>query len=128
MAKKLQDQKYHQHTSLKAIILVIVCTIMTSTGQILWKVATKDLGGIYSIITNAPLIVGFICYAISALLLVLALREGALSVLYPFVALSFIWVTIASIFLFHEHVNIINWLGVIAIIIGVSLIGYGSTK
>ena len=65
-------------------------------------------------------------YAIGAMLLIVALRDGELSVLYPIIALSFVWVTLISIFLFHEYVSAYNWVGVAAILLGVSLIGYGS--
>jgi hypothetical protein len=47
---------------------------------------------------------------------------------YPFVALSFIWVSIASIFIFGEIMLLINWIGIVAIILGVTIIGYGSSK
>ena len=113
---------------LKPIILVICCTIFTSLGQILWKFGSKDISGIYSIITNVPILLGFLSYAIGAVLLIVALKYGDLSLVYPFVALSFIWVNIASIFLFNEAVSIINWIGVLIILLGVSLIGYGSGK
>ncbi len=128
--KPVNNKKQTKHTSFKAIILVILCTILTSTGQILWKLSTSKIEGfdIISLITNIPLMLGFISYALGAVLLIFALKEGELSVIYPFIALSFIWVTLTSIFLFHEHVSILNWAGITAILIGVSLIGYGSDK
>jgi uncharacterized membrane protein len=115
-------------TSIKSIMLVIICTILTSTGQILFKYSTSNLGSIHSIITNIPLLAGFIFYGLGAIVLILALREGELSILYPFIALSFVWVALLSIQLFGEHVSLINWLGIVGIIFGVSLIGYGSGK
>lgn len=115
-------------TDKKAIMLVITCTILTSIGQILFKYSTARMDSFYAIITNIPLILGLIIYLMASVLLIVALRSGHLSVLYPFVALSFVWVTLLSIFLFNEHVATHNWLGIIAIIIGVSLIGMGSSK
>jgi len=111
-----------------AIILVISCTILTSIGQILFKYSTGKLDSFHSIITNLPLIGGFFFYGIASIMLIMALRTGHLSVLYPFIALSFVWVTLLSIFLFGEHVAIHNWLGIAAIIVGVSLIGIGSSR
>jgi len=111
-----------------AIILVIICTIFTSVGQILMKLGTAKTGSILEIITNIPLILGFVAYGIGAVLLIISLKYGELSLVYPFIALSFIWVSIASIYLFNEHVSIINWLGLTAILLGVSMIGYGSGK
>ena len=94
----------------------------------MWKLGAGHITDFYSIITNIPLIGGFISYAIGAVFLIIAFKYGDLSLVYPFVALSFIWVNIASIFLFNEAVIIMNWMGVIGILIGVSLIGYGSRK
>ena len=130
-----QDNKnYRKHlaintdSNLKPIMIVIVCTILTSLGQILFKYATKNLNDFYSIITNIPLIAGFVSYALGAILLIIALKYGDLSMIYPFVALSFVWVTLLSIWLFSEHVSLANWIGIAAILIGVSAIGFGSKK
>jgi multidrug transporter EmrE-like cation transporter len=112
----------------KAIILVVICTIFTSLGQILMKIGSANTNSIIQIITNIPLILGFIAYGIGALLLIISLKYGELSLVYPFIALSFIWVSIASIYLFNEHVSLINWGGLTAIIIGVSFIGYGGEQ
>jgi multidrug transporter EmrE-like cation transporter len=130
--KNIEDNKnnkvINKKISLKPILLVILCTLFTSSGQILWKLASKNLNSFTSIITNVPLIIGFVCYGVGAILLIISLKYGDLSLVYPFVALSFIWVSIASIFLFNEFISIINWTGIAAIMLGVSLIGYGGSK
>ncbi|MGV8150725.1 MAG: EamA family transporter [Candidatus Woesearchaeota archaeon] len=112
----------------KAILLVITCTLFTSIGQILMKMGAAKTGSFFDVITNVPLILGFLSYGIGAVLLIISLKYGELSLVYPFIALSFIWVSILSIYLFNEHVSVWNWLGLTAILIGVSLIGYGSSK
>ena len=122
---KTKDSSY---TALRPIILVIVCTILTSSGQILWKMGAGHVDTLHNIITNIPLIAGFVSYGLGAILLIMALKYGDLSVVYPFIALSFIWVALLSIVIFHERISLINWLGIFIIIIGVSLIGYGSKK
>jgi multidrug transporter EmrE-like cation transporter len=126
-SKKANNNVDYKNNKL-AIILVIICTIFTSVGQILMKLGTAKTGSILEIITNVPLILGFVSYGIGAVLLIISLKYGELSLVYPFIALSFIWVSIASIYLFNEHVSIFNWLGLTAILIGVSMIGYGSGK
>ena len=119
-----------KNVNVKSIIIVIICTILTSIGQVFLKYGTKGMDSVsaYSLITNVPLIVGFLFYAMGAVLLIAALRNGQLSVLYPFISLSFIWVTFLSIILFSEHVSIFNWLGIASIILGVSFIGFGGEK
>ena len=113
---------------IKPILLVILCTLFTSTGQIFWKFSSNNLDSFISIITNVPLIVGFIIYGLGAILLIISLKYGELSIVYPFIALSFVWVSIASIILFDDTVSIINWAGIASIILGVSLIGYGGSR
>lgn len=127
MKKRKKANKIEKNNKM-AIILVIICTIFTSVGQILMKTGTERTGSIIEIITNIPLILGFISYGIGAVLLIISLKYGELSLVYPFIALSFIWVSIASIYLFNEHVSVFNWAGLTAIMLGVSLIGYGSGK
>jgi drug/metabolite transporter (DMT)-like permease len=109
----------------KPIIIVIACTLLTSFGQILLKMGANKITTFISIF-NLYLISGLVLYAIGAALLVIALKYGDLSHVYPFIALSFIWVTILSIFVFKDMVNIIDWLGIASILIGVSFIGFGS--
>ena len=112
----------------KAILLVVLCTFLTSTGQILWKIGANNVGTVSSILSNWPLLLGYLAYGLGAGLLVGSLKYGDLSMLYPFISLSFVWVNIASIFLFGEYISVLNWLGITAILVGVSLIGYGSSK
>lgn len=127
---KQKDSKKNRSTTFlcKPILIVILCTIFTSAGQVLLKIGSKNTGSLIDILTNIYLILGVCSYAVGAILLIIALKYGDLSLVYPFVALSFVWVTLLSILFFHETVGWINWLGILVIIIGVSLIGYGSKK
>jgi len=118
----------HAQFTWKPILYVILCSIFSAAGQIVWKIATRNITDLHSIFTNLPLLLGFICYGIGAILFIMALKYGNLSIIYPFIALSFIWVDIASISIFNESISFINWIGMVIILIGVSLIGYGSSK
>jgi len=113
-----------------AIGLMILCTIFTSTGQILYKFGAEKLSfDISSIIFNIPLILGLLSYWIALVFLIIAFRGGELSVLYPIVATSYIWVSIASPFFFEtDSMTPEKWIGIIIIVAGVSLIGWGATK
>ena len=61
-------------------------------------------------------------------MMVIALRGGDLSVLYPLIALSYVWVSILSQFILHDNMNFLKWAGVVSIIVGVSFIGMGGRK
>ncbi len=116
-------------TRLSAIILVIFCTIFTATGQILWKLGVKNLElSFLGLITNYPLILGFVSYGVGTVLLVVALKYGELSVLYPFIALSFIWVGFMSVAFLGEVMTFFKWMAILLIIGGVSLISFKSDK
>jgi len=110
-----------------AIGLIITATLIGAFGPILLKKASaKKLSSIKSLSTNYYLFGGVALYALGTLLFIPALKGGDLSVLYPFVSLSYIWVSLLSVKFLGEKMNKFKWLGIALIIIGVSLIGIGS--
>jgi drug/metabolite transporter (DMT)-like permease len=56
---------------------------------------------------------------------VYALRHGELSILYPLIALGYVWVTITAVLAFHEHLNPLKIAGLIVIMLGVGVLGWG---
>ena len=110
-----------------SIALVILATIIGAFGPILLKKASaKRLSKIKSLVTNYHLFGGVALYAVGTILFIPALKGGDLSVLYPFVALSYIWVSFLSVRFLGEKMNKLKWLGIALIIIGVTFIGVGS--
>ncbi len=109
-----------------AIVAVAFATLLTATGQFLFKLGTANLVLGFDLLQNWYLIGGFAIYGISAAILVVSLKYGELSVLYPIIALSFVWVNIISFEFLGESLNSFKWAGVSLIIIGVSCIGFGS--
>ena len=83
---------------------------------------------VMALITNLPLIAAYTLYGINTVMLVLALREGELSVLYPILALTYIWVTVAAYVRLHELPNLYKNVGVASIIAGVIVIGRSGKK
>ncbi len=73
--------------------------------------------------SNAKLMFGYSLYGISTVLLVIALRHGELSLLYPVIALTYVWVAILSVLIFHEILNPVRVSGVVVIVAGVALLG-----
>ena len=114
-----------------SIGLVFLCTLSGAAAQILMKQGANHLtgAGLLGIITNLPLMTGYCLYGVNTVLLVLALRQGHLSVLYPIIALTYVWVTILAPIVFHDdHLNVPKVIGVALIVLGVSLIGKGSRE
>jgi len=110
-----------------AFVLVLFTTLLTSVAQILFKKASQSLApSITALISNYYLIGGLSLYAIGGIIMVIALRGGEVSVLFPIIATSYIWVSILSIFFLEENITPLKWIGIFIIIAGISLIGYGS--
>jgi drug/metabolite transporter (DMT)-like permease len=116
-------------TKLWAMGIVLFCTLLTSTAQIFWKFGAEKLEfDILSIITNINLLAGILLYVVGGILLILSFRGGEVSVLYPIIATSYIWVSFLSIYFLGEMMNLYKWLGVFTIVAGIALIGLGSKK
>ena len=114
-------------TQLWAIGLVILATLVGALGPIMLKKASaKKLFSISSLIKNYHLSTGIILYGLGTILFIPALKGGDLSVLYPFVSLIYIWVSLLSVKFLNEKMNKFKWIGIALIIIGVSFIGFGS--
>jgi len=81
-----------------------------------------------SILTTRVLFTGYALYGVSTVLLILALRRGELSMLYPVIALTFVWVTVLSVVVFHESMNALKLAGITTIVIGVGVLGRGGKR
>ena len=105
--------------------LVFGCTILGAAAQILLKTGANHMAqlSLLSVVTNWALIGGLALYGVSTLLLVLALRDGELSLLYPVIALTYVWVTILSLIIFHDRANPLRLAGIAIIVIGVAVLG-----
>lgn len=111
----------------KAVGLVFCCTLLGAAAQILLKTGANQLAhpSILAMVTNLSLLGGLSLYGVSTLLLVLALKDGELSMLYPVIALTYVWVTLLSLFIFHDRVNPVKMAGIAIIVIGVAILGRG---
>ena len=113
-------------TPLWAIVLIAGSTFLLSAGQVLLKQSTKQgYPSLFQTLLSSYFIIGFVLYVIAAFLITIALKHGDLSVLYPVIALGFIWVTAASILFLGEPFFVHKAFGVFAIVLGVSCVGRG---
>jgi drug/metabolite transporter (DMT)-like permease len=117
-----------RNTAFGSIALVVVCTIIGAAAQILMRHGAAHLHGSTAadLLRNWELLAGYACLAVNTALLILALREGELSVLYPIIALTYVWVTVLSPMFFGDIINPYKVIGVALIVLGVSFIGLGS--
>ncbi|MDP6293799.1 MAG: hypothetical protein QF486_02200 [Candidatus Woesearchaeota archaeon] len=110
-------------SKLQAVGLVILCTFVTSTAQIFWKTGADLLP---TLSWHIP--VGLAMYGLGAAILIYALTGGELTLLYPVIATSYIWVNILAFFLFQEPLTVTKWVGIASIIAGLAFVGKGGQR
>lgn len=108
-----------------AILVMFFVTILTSSAQVLYKFGSERLPELF---TNYPLIAGLFLYGIGAVLMIIAFKAGEVTVLYPIVATSYIWVAILSSYFFHDSINFLKIMGIALIFTGVVAVSFGSRK
>ena len=114
-------------TQLWAVILTLLAAFIGSIGPILLKKAAPSFRlSIKALLTNYYLLAGVFFYGIGTVLFIPALRGGDLSILYPLLSTTYIWVCWLSTKLLHEKMNRLRWGGIALIIIGVSFLGVGA--
>ena len=127
--------------SQKPVYLVLGCTIFAAAAQVLMKFGANHpmpqmnpadlstwLPFVKALLGNYQLLLGYVVQSGNALLLILALRDGELSMLYPIIALTYVWVNLLSMYFFHERMNIWKALGIALVIGGVALLGRASSR
>ena len=115
----------------RSLLMIVVFTVISATAQVLLKFGTVELKlhpTFVGLLTNFPLLGGLALYGIGAALMVLALRHGELSVLYPLISLSYVWVAVLSVTVFGETMNVYKIAGICAIMAGVAVLGSGARK
>jgi multidrug transporter EmrE-like cation transporter len=123
-----------QSLRLRALLMVFACTILGAAAQILMKYglqAKLPVGAVavlFAVATNVPIMTGFVLYGISTAILVLALRNQELSILYPVISLTYVWVAILSLIVFGESMNAYKIAGLTIIVLGVALLGKTGKK
>ncbi len=110
-------------TLILIILLVLFCAFLGAGGQIFLKLSSKEFSfNPLTWFTNYKFLIGIFLYAISAMLFVWSLKHANLSILYPIIATSYVWVTIFAVIFLKEPFPAIKWLGIGLIIAGVILI------
>ncbi len=125
----------------KSVYMVLGCTVFAAAAQVLLKFGAMHamppmnpsdtstwMPFATSLLGNYQLLSGFFVQSGNALLLILALRDGELSMLYPIIALTYVWVNLLSMYFFHEHMNFWKAVGIALVIGGVGLLGRASSR
>jgi multidrug transporter EmrE-like cation transporter len=135
------EQSWTRAEDRRSFLLVFACTVIGALAQILVKQGSTHLGNhitlgalarqpelffqfCVSVISNLKLFIGYCMYAVNTVLMAMALKGRELSRLYPIIALTYVWVTILSLFVLPgEHMNFFRGAGIAFIVSGVSVLG-----
>lgn len=109
----------------QSLALVFLCTFIGAAAQVLIKTGAGGLESrsVLEMITNLSLLSGYALYGIYTALFSLALRDSELSLLYPIISLTFVWVALLSVSVFHEQMTLYKIAGIAVICSGVALLG-----
>jgi len=110
-----------------ALALMIIITFIFTIGNSMLKRAADNFSwDIMASIFNVYLIGGLFLVFVGGILFIIALKHGELSILYPIISLSFVWVALFSHFIFGELLYLWQYFGIFIIILGVAFLGVGS--
>ena len=112
------------------LTIILVGITLASLGQISWKwgmniegaVTKLDLDTLMSMIMNPYVILGLVMYGLGTFCWLIALSRRDLSYVYPFIALTFIIVLLASKFLFNEDLPMLRIFGTLIVVFGILVI------
>ena len=110
-------------TPVWSILLVALTGSLAAVAQVLLKIGTRSISStLSSWVFNEHLLGGLALYGVGFILMVSALRHGNVSILYPVLATSYIWVALLSTFFLSEPFPLVRWIGVALIIGGIGVI------
>lgn len=99
------------------IFLMFISAILVCIGQLFWKLSGS--------VNITFLSIGFLCYGVGALVMIIAYKFGSLSVLQPMLSLNYIINVFLAKFILNEQITSNKIIGILIILIGIILIGGG---
>ena len=117
--------------SLASIGVLLIAIALAATGQLilkngmnLAKAHSADTGRslVLSAVTSPWILGGLVIFGLSAIAWLVTLSRVPLSVAYPFNALSFVIILVASSVILHERTNVWTWLGTVLVVSGLIVV------
>ena len=112
-------------TPLVSILFFILASVLGAFGQFLYKSgAERATGGLLGYVLNGRILIGVLAYIAVMVLFVAAFkRGGALSVLYPVYASTFIWAALIGLLVYGQPIRAVNIAGMLLLVTGMYLMG-----
>lgn len=112
-------------TPLSSIMLVLMASLIGSIAAVMLKSGANRMGRPWRH-WSGRIVAGVVLFLISSVLYVMGLREGSLTVLYPMVSMSYVWILLWSRIFFGEQFNRPKVVGLLLLLVGVVFIGIGN--
>jgi multidrug transporter EmrE-like cation transporter len=114
-------------TPVSSMLLVLLASFLGSFGAVFLKSGSEKLRkGLRYLFFNYRLVLGVGFFVGSSYFFVRGVQRGELSVLYPVVALGYVWTLFWSRLFFKEPFSREKLLGLLLIVVGVFFIGLGN--
>ncbi len=118
---------------MRAVLYAFLCSLLISTGQVLWKVALNRNGGLLPagvplldnfmrLFSSPYMLAGLAIYAVATVFWMFLLGKYDYSYIYPLLSMVYIIALAHAALIFHEQVGMNKWIGVIFIIAGIFFI------
>ena len=109
---------------MKDIAIVLLSVALGALGQIAFKYGALQIPATGTLLDKItwPIVLGLGLYGISTILWIQALRSVELSFAYPLISLGYVFVFLASYFLFHEAIGLSRVAGLALILGGIFLV------
>jgi multidrug transporter EmrE-like cation transporter len=111
---------------MRSMLLVFFAGVIGSFGAVFLKLGAVRLNRNVLSFVNSRLMVGIGLYLLSSVVYAMGLKGGELSVLYPMVALGYIWTLLWAKLFFQEPLTRYKIMGLGLILLGVFFVGLGS--
>jgi multidrug transporter EmrE-like cation transporter len=117
--------------SVASLGLVLFAVVTAATGQVMLKhgmqiasARAADSGGSLALraATSPWVLLGLVVFGVSAIAWLAALSKVPLSVAYPFNAVGYLVILLASILVLHERANVLTWVGSVMVVSGLVLV------
>jgi multidrug transporter EmrE-like cation transporter len=124
--------------TIRGLSLVIISAILTVAANLMLRAGVNKAGGfpahlqssfstIIKLIAQPLFDLGVLLYALASLIWFHVISTESLSVAYPLlVSLTFVFVTLGAILIFHETLNMTKLIGIIIILIGIIILSGGN--
>lgn len=112
---------------MSSIALVLVASFIGSFGAVFLKSGAHRLKRHWtSVAFNWRLAAGVFAFVLSSVFFVAGIKEGELTLLYPIMALGYVWTLLWSRMFFHEPLTKNKFIGLGLILVGIACLNLGN--